>query len=107
MTVNICRDVQRRSKREMPLDSARDAVSEQMDPEQSAMAVQQYRFVLDALGELTPREREAVVLRDLEGRSTKEAAEILGSSETTVRSQLSTGRRKMKNYVMARLRSRK
>lgn len=103
ITVNICRDIQRRSKREMPIESAGDPLSEAMDPERSAAAAEQYRLVLAALSELSPREREAVVLRDLEGRSTKEVAEVLGSSETTVRSQLSTGRMKVKNYVVGRL----
>ena len=107
LTVNVCRDVLRRGKRNVPLDIVSDSADAAPDPEQSAVAAQQYRIVLDALQELSPREREAVVLRDLEGRSTEEVAEILGSSETTVRSQLSTGRIKMKNYVTARLRRRK
>ena len=104
LTVNVCRDVLRRGKRNVSLDIVSDSADAAPDPEQSAVAAQQYRIVLDALQELSPREREAVVLCDLEGRSTEEVAEILGSSETTVRSQLSTGRIKMKNYVTARLR---
>ena len=107
LTVNVCRDLLRRGKRNVPLDIVSDSADATPDPEQSAVAAQQYRMVLDALRELSPREREAVVLRDLEGRSTGEVAEILGSSETTVRSQLSTGRTKMKNYVTARLGRRK
>ncbi|MBV9036483.1 MAG: sigma-70 family RNA polymerase sigma factor [Acidobacteriaceae bacterium] len=107
LTVNVCRDVLRRGKRNVSLDIVSDSADAAPDPEQSAVAAQQYRIVLDALQELSPREREAVVLCDLEGRSTEEVAEILGSSETTVRSQLSTGRVKMKNYVTARLRRRK
>jgi RNA polymerase sigma-70 factor (ECF subfamily) len=107
LTVNICRDVMRRSKREMPIESAHDAANESPDPEQSAMAAQQYQIVLNALRELPEREREVIVLRDLEGRSTREVAEILGSAEATVRSQISTGRVKMKNYVTARLGRRK
>jgi len=107
LTVNVCRDVLRRGKRTLSLDTVSDSADATPNPEQSAVAAQQYRIVLEALQELSPREREAVVLRDLEGHSTEEAAEILGSSETTVRSQLSTGRVKMKNYVTARLRRRK
>ncbi len=107
LTVNVCRDVLRRGKRDVSLDVVSDAADALPNPEQSAAAAQQYRMVLDALRELSPREREAVVLRDLEGRSTGEVAEILRSSETTVRSQLSTGRTKMKNYVTARLGGRK
>lgn len=107
LTVNVCRDVLRRGKHDVSIDIISDSADATPNPEQSAAAAQQYRIVLDALQELSPREREAVVLHDLEGRSTEEVAETLGSSETTVRSQLSIGRIKMKNYVTARLRRRK
>lgn len=103
LTVNICRDHWRRSKRDLPIEPAQDWPDTAPDPEASAVTAQQYQLVLAALGQLSPREREAVVLRDLEGRTTGEAAEILGSSEATVRSQLSTGRVKIRNCIAARL----
>ena len=90
----------------MPLEPEHDAMDVSLDPETSASVSQQYRMVLAALGQLTPREREVIVLRDLEGRSTADIAGILGSSETTVRSQLSTGRIKIRNYIDTRLRKR-
>lgn len=107
LTVNVCRDFLRRGKQDLSLDVAVGAIDVLPNPEQSAAAAQQYQMVLDALRRLSPREREAIVLRDLEGRSTEEVAEILGSSEATIRSQISTGRVKMKNHVMARLGRRK
>lgn len=103
MTVNICRDLRRGSKRMVVLEPAQDAMDGSVDPEVSASIAQQYRMVLAALGQLTPREREVIVLRDLEGRSTGDVAGILGSSEGTVRSQLSSGRVKIRNYMEARL----
>ncbi|MBV8550074.1 MAG: sigma-70 family RNA polymerase sigma factor [Acidobacteriaceae bacterium] len=103
ITVNICRDAMRRAKQTLPLGAAQDRLHAARNPEESAAAAQQYEMVLAALGELTQREREVIVLRDLEGCATSEVAGILGSSETTVRSQLSTGRVKIKNYVAARL----
>ena len=106
LTVNTCRDLTRRMKRETPLETVDDPRSELPDPEQAAASSEQYRMILDALRQLSPHEREAIVLRDLEGRSTREVAEILGSSETTVRSQLSIGRLKMKSHITARLRRR-
>jgi RNA polymerase sigma-70 factor (ECF subfamily) len=48
---------------------------------------------------LTEKERAAVVLRDIEGLSTKDVAGILGSSETTVRSQISSARVKIRKFV--------
>jgi RNA polymerase sigma-70 factor (ECF subfamily) len=104
MTVNICRDLRRRSKRDVPLEPTYDMTDVSQDPETSACLSQQYRMVLAALGRLTAREREVIVLRDLEGRSTGEVAGILGSSEATVRSQLSTGRVKIRNCIEGRLR---
>ncbi len=103
LTVNACRDLWRRSKPNSPIDVARHAPDASPDPEALAVAAQQYRVVLAALGQLSHREREVIVLRDLERRSTGEVARILGSSEGTIRSQLSTGRVKIKNYVTARL----
>jgi RNA polymerase sigma-70 factor (ECF subfamily) len=64
---------------------------------------QRRELIAAALDGLTPRERDAIVLRDLEGLSTAEVARTLGSTEATVRSQISTGRVKIKTFVMARL----
>ena len=106
LTLNICRDFMRRRKRHARLESMRRLPKESPDPQQSAVSAQNYQIVLDALKRLSMREREVIVFRDLEGCSTKEVAELLASSEATVRSQLSTGRMKLKNYVTARLRRR-
>jgi RNA polymerase sigma-70 factor (ECF subfamily) len=103
MTVNICIDVLRRSKDELPIDLMSDVADECVNPEESAVMRQQGQLVLAALKGLTPKERQAIVLRDLEGYSTAEAASILGSSEATVRSQISTGRVKMKDFLMTKL----
>jgi RNA polymerase sigma-70 factor (ECF subfamily) len=103
LTLNICRDLMRRRKRDVPLESMHRLMNQSPDPEESALAAENYEIVLDALNQLSIREREVIVFRDLEGCSTKEVAELLGSSEATVRSQLSTGRTKLKNYVTARL----
>jgi RNA polymerase sigma-70 factor (ECF subfamily) len=59
------------------------------------------RLVQAALLTLPLKEREAIVLRDLEGLTTAEVAQVLGSSEGTVRSQISTGRLKIRAYVEA------
>jgi RNA polymerase sigma-70 factor, ECF subfamily len=108
MTVNICRDRLRRSKPHMQLDLVADSLTASgRNPEETVEAAQQYSLVLAALAGLTPREREAIVLRDLEGNSTEEVAAILGSSETTVRSQLSTGRAKMRTALLAQTRKSK
>jgi RNA polymerase sigma-70 factor (ECF subfamily) len=45
--------------------------------------------LMSALALLPTKERAAVVLREIEGLSTAEVAAALGSSEVTVRSQIS------------------
>ncbi|MBV8808281.1 MAG: sigma-70 family RNA polymerase sigma factor [Acidobacteriaceae bacterium] len=103
VTVNICRDFKRRTKVDIPLESAAQTAANSRTPEQSVMLSEQYEMVLDALAALSQREREAIVLRDLEGCPTSEVASMLGSSETTVRSQLSTGRMKIKKLLADRM----
>ena len=55
-------------------------------------------MVAEALATLSNKERAALVLRDLEGLSTKEVAQALGSTQTTVRTQISSARAKIKLY---------
>ncbi len=104
VTVNICHDFKRRSKPNVPLETAAETAGKGQSPEQAALVAQQYEIVLAGLATLSTRERETIVLRDLEGCTTSEVAAILGSSEATVRSQLSTGRMKMKKLLAARVR---
>ncbi|HEY6147478.1 MAG TPA: sigma-70 region 4 domain-containing protein, partial [Thermoanaerobaculia bacterium] len=53
--------------------------------------------------ELPPREKAALVLRDLEGMTSERAAEVLGSTAATVRSQVAAARRKVKLALEARI----
>jgi RNA polymerase sigma-70 factor, ECF subfamily len=105
-TSNACFDILRRSRNDLPLDLIAEPIDEAENPEQTVAADQQKRLVLAALKELSPAERQAIVLRDLEGYPTAEVARMLAVSEGTVRSQISTGRAKIKNFVMAQLRRR-
>jgi RNA polymerase sigma-70 factor (ECF subfamily) len=62
-------------------------------------AEEQKRVLYDALTALPEKERAAIVLRDLEGFSTAEVADILGSAEATVRSQISVARLKIRKAI--------
>jgi RNA polymerase sigma-70 factor (ECF subfamily) len=65
-------------------------------PADEAILLHQRRNVVRrALAGLPPGERAALVLRDLEGLSTEEAARILGVRPVTVRSQAATARAKL------------
>ena len=103
MTVNVCLDSRRRSRRGVPIEQEVEPRDPARDPEQAFRAAQERALVTAALRQLPARERAAIVLRDLEGCSTAEAADILGSSEGTVRSQISTARTKIRNFVAERL----
>jgi RNA polymerase sigma-70 factor (ECF subfamily) len=52
-----------------------------------------------ALVRLPPEYREAVVLRDLEGRSYDEIADILGIPPGTVRSRIHRGREQLRQLL--------
>jgi RNA polymerase sigma-70 factor (ECF subfamily) len=104
--VNVCRDHLRKrgnthqfasfeSERE---DGTFDALRSGDDVEANAIKSQQRAMITEALDTLSARERAALVLRDLEGLSTEEVARILGSSQTTVRTQISSARAKIKQY---------
>ncbi len=86
VTVNLCLDHARSSR---PWQEASELQSQAASAEAAVIREQQKRMLAQALCLLPPRERAAVVLREMEGLSTAEVAEILGSSEGTVRSQVS------------------
>jgi RNA polymerase sigma-70 factor, ECF subfamily len=104
--VNVCRDQLRKRGRPhqfASFESEREAgtleaLSSSEDVEANAIRSQQRALLADALDTLSTKERAAVVLRDLEGLSTEEVARVLGSSQTTVRTQISSARAKIKRY---------
>ena len=100
LTINVCRDIGRKRTVTVLLDA--DAVQARSDPQMELSSEEQKAMLQKALQELPEKERAAVVLRDIEGFSTAEVAEILGSSEATVRSQISTARLKIRKALKRR-----
>jgi RNA polymerase sigma-70 factor (ECF subfamily) len=100
VTVNVCNDMHRARRRRgwEPL-SGPEPASSQPDPELAWAHQERGRLVEMALKTLPEKERAAVVLRDMQGLSTREVAGILGSSEVTVRSQISVARGKLKKFT--------
>ncbi|MBI4475366.1 MAG: RNA polymerase sigma factor [Acidobacteria bacterium] len=106
MTINVCRDIgEKRQKRRsifVEADEPYEHVEHRgpaADPYAQLKSKEYARIVHAALAELPEKERAAIVLRDIEGLSTAEVAEVLGSSEATVRSQISTARVKIKKAI--------
>jgi RNA polymerase sigma-70 factor (ECF subfamily) len=78
----------------------------QPDACHDAQRAQEREIIRKALNCLGEKERAALVLRDVEGLSTREVAEILGSSENTVRSQICSARLKLRDFTGRLLRRR-
>jgi RNA polymerase sigma-70 factor (ECF subfamily) len=107
VTVNVCNDHYRRRKLVVEMDVERAGhAPDPADPAPDALRVltleERKRLVMEGLATLAAREREAVVLRDIEGLSTAEVAGILGVEEVTVRSQIFSARVKLAKYVRSR-----
>ncbi len=97
MTVNVCHDIQKKKRYSsfVSLDDVEEPSSAEREP---GAQLDDARIMEAALGKLTSTERAAIVLRDLQGLTTREVAGALGSSETTIRSHISRARVKLKAY---------
>jgi RNA polymerase sigma-70 factor (ECF subfamily) len=99
VTVNACHDLHRKRPAADPMEYAEHLAAAGADPQQSATEAERRRVLEMSLRLLSEKERAALVLRDLQGLSTEEVAHVLGSSEATVRSQISKARVKVKDFV--------
>ncbi len=113
ITVNVCRDLakkrQHHSDRFMSLTKGTDegpfaVPTVQEGAEAALLHTQQRELILRAMATLPEKERASILLRDVEGLSTDEVARIMKSSSTTVRSQISSARKKIKIYCEQYLR---
>jgi RNA polymerase sigma-70 factor (ECF subfamily) len=108
VTVNVCRDIARKNSRVtfLPLEhhefetpAAQGAsVIDKLDLDRRR------ELIRSALERLPAGERSAVVLRDIEGLSSVEAARALGSSAATIRSQVASARVKMRRFCLRAMR---
>ena len=104
VTVNVCRDMARKSEKhstaalEDVLIGEESSVADAERAEASIDLEKQREILYRALRALPFKERAALVLRDIEGLSTEETAQVLRSSATTVRSQISSARVKVRRY---------
>ena len=107
ITVNVCRDMLKKRQHEsdrfgsFAADSSEEVLEipfAQVDAEQTLIQAQRRELISRAIATLPFKERASIVLRDVEGLSTDEVARVLKSSSTTVRSQISSARRKIRDY---------
>ena len=99
VTVNVCHDLRRKPAPTAGIEDVPEPVAADPDPQRLTTEAERRRALTLSLRVLSEKERAAVVLRDLEGLSTDEVARILGSSEATVRSQVSKARVKIREFL--------
>ncbi len=111
ITMNVCRDTQRKrrtfSALSLDMLTATGHLTEPaesaMQSDEQALLNERRRILTEGLKQLPTKERTALILRDIEGMSAAEASAVLGSSESSVRSQASRARAKLRAFVQRRL----
>ena len=73
-------------------------------PESAVLRTEQRDWLAEGLERLTPRERAALVLRDLEDLPAGEVAKRMDCSSATVRSHIANARVKFRKYIERRQR---
>jgi RNA polymerase sigma-70 factor (ECF subfamily) len=113
ITINDCRDIARKRQHHSDrfssfnlsgAEGAFEVPAQQEAADEALIAAQQRELIAGAMTLLPEKERAAILLRDIEGLSTEEVARILKSSSTTVRSQISSARKKIKIHCERYLR---
>jgi RNA polymerase sigma-70 factor (ECF subfamily) len=96
VTVNLCLDHTRASR---PSQELPDMQADCISAEAMIIRRQEQERMMAALAHLPPKERAAIVLREIEGLSTAEVAEVLGSTEGTVRSQVAKAMMRLRTIL--------
>jgi RNA polymerase sigma-70 factor (ECF subfamily) len=104
IATNTAIDFLRRSSRATfcEIDEAPESHSE--SAEQALLRGEHREYLEDGLRLLSPRERQALLLRDVEGMPAEEVARVLDCSKATVRSHIANARIKLRRYMERRKR---
>jgi RNA polymerase sigma-70 factor (ECF subfamily) len=104
IATNTAIDFLRRSGRATfcEIDHAPESHSD--TPEELVLQGEHREYLEDGLRLLSPRERAALMLRDVEGMPAEEVARHLNCSKATVRSHIANARTKMLRYMERRKR---
>lgn len=102
VTVNLCTDRLRRAGRAVDLDSAPEPEDEAPGALQALVALDREAALRAALAVLPERQRQAVVLRHVEGLANPEIAEIMGLGVEAVESLTARGKRRLAALLASR-----
>jgi RNA polymerase sigma-70 factor, ECF subfamily len=97
IAINVVREMRR--KRRPETGEIPDVAAETGSPDDSASLSEQRKVLQAALGELSDRQREAIVCRYFEELSTEETAKVMGCAPGTVKATLHQALRALKNKV--------
>jgi RNA polymerase sigma-70 factor (ECF subfamily) len=110
IAVNAAMDAQRARKRrpaqpypELDDESWQPPAGAEADPISTAMQAERTRALRHALAQITPDQRMAIVLFDVEGYDYAEIAELTGVSLGTVKSRIHRGRLSLRGLLEDRM----
>jgi RNA polymerase sigma factor (sigma-70 family) len=108
--INVAMDAQRARKRrpvqpypEFEDDSWQPRAGDETDPQRIVMAGERTRALNEALARITPDQRAAIVLFDVEGYDYAEIAEMTAVSLGTVKSRIHRGRLALRQVLEGRI----
>lgn len=105
IAANVCYDLaKKRGPRMLPAEDLGHEHAHSGHAEEALLLRQRRALLQQSLQSLTPAERSALVLRDLQGLSTEETARALGVRPVTVRSQVAAARSKVQAFCAKALR---
>jgi len=102
IATNTALDFLRRHNRVAFCEIGEAPESHMETPEATAMRQQRRLWLAEGLERLTPRERAALVLRDMEDMPAEEVARRLDCSKATVRSHIANARIKLRKFAERR-----
>lgn len=104
VVLNHCRDRLRRNATRSGAERSAPPLPQRLPrPDEAASANELQALLTAALQRLSPREREAFVLRDLQGLETDAVATAMDVSASTVRSLITLARRRLRTLLGSRL----
>ncbi|MFC1712452.1 RNA polymerase sigma factor [Candidatus Poribacteria bacterium] len=101
LATNLCIDELRKRKRSANTTPLEEAISQSdgNTPEDDAISKDREKRIWQAINSLKEKERAIIVLRDIEGLSYKEIAEVFGCSLGRVKSRIHEARQKLKDIL--------
>ncbi len=99
--VNICRERRRERRRHatLSLEECSSEARASGDPATGLEEPEQLQLLMKAIAELPVRQREAIACRYLRRMSIRQAAEVMGCAEGTVKSTVSAALERLRDYL--------